>query len=399
MSDPIFGEVLARGGAVAQTGGAAWLRALLDVESALAQAQVAVGLLVHDEANAVTAACADVSRFDLAAIAAGATDIGNPVMPVVRRLQELMPESARAAVHRGATSQDIMDTGVALLAARAGGAITSDLRALASELRQLAREHRTTACLGRTLGQHAEPTSFGLVLLGWASALASAEQQLTQVLTLPVQLGGAVGNRRAWGDRGEALADELARLLGLAPAAPWHAFRAPVLRLGAGLAETAAVAGKIGLDITLLASSDVAEVREVQPGRGGSTAMPHKSNPVAAVCARAAAARCPGLLATLYSAAAGQEHQRGAGLWHAEWPTLVDLLRATGTAVAWLRDSVEHLEPDAERMARMAAAAPASAAQPDALDDGVAAGARLMDQVEREWAPRDGVPTDEARDR
>jgi len=210
------------------------------------------------------------------------------------------------------------------------------------------------------------PTTFGLKAAGWAVGLHGAADRLDAVVhALPVQLGGAAGTLAGQDGAGVAVVRALAAELGLAePVLPWHTLRLPVTDLAGALGSAAGVAGKVALDVVLLAQSEVGEVREGVPGRGGSSAMAHKRNPVAAVSARAAALRAPGLVATLLTAAQLQEHERAAGAWHAEWLALADLLRSVGSAAAWLRDCLEHLEVDAARMAATAAAAERASSAP-----------------------------------
>ena len=272
-------------------------------------------------------------------------------------------------MHHGATSQDVLDTAMVLVAGRARAALLPDLMACTAAAADLAARHRDTAMSGRTLLQSAVPTTFGLKAAGWATALQGCADRLAAV-TLPVQLGGAAGTLSSYAGRGREVSRALADALGLARSPlPWHTARLPVADLAGALGTTSGTVAKVALDVVLLAQTEVAEVAEVRPGAGGSSAMPHKRNPVAAVQARAAARRAPGLVATLLSCME-QEHERAAGAWHAEWAPLSDLLAGTGTAVAWLRDSLLSLEVDTGRMGRnLDAGAAAAAAAPvaDAL--------------------------------
>jgi len=359
-SGGLFGGVLRRGGAPTAVSSAAWLRALLDVEGALALAQAEVGLLTPAEAEAVAAACADPATYDESALGAAAAGAGNPVVPLVRAIEARVGEPLGSAVHRGATSQDVLDTGAVLVARRALVEVLDDLRAAADAAAGLADRHRASATVGRTLLQHAAASTFGLTAAGWWHGLDGAAARLALVdAGLPVQLGGAVGTLDGMGGQGPEVRAALARRLGLvdAPLA-WHTVRLPIADLAGALATAAGIIGKVALDVVLLAQTEVAEVREGVPGRGGSSAMPHKHNPVSAIAARAAALRAPGLASTLFSSMA-QEHQRAAGAWHAEWETLSDLLSCTGTAAAWLRDCLASLQIDAARMAATLASSPA----------------------------------------
>jgi len=206
--------------------------------------------------------------------------------------------------------------------------------------------------------QQALPTTFGLKAAGWLAGLDGARIRLAEVVaSLPVQYGGAAGTLAASSGSGVALRSALATELQLADTAvPWHTVRLPVADLAGALGATAGVLATVAVDVVLMAQTEVGEVSEGGEGRGGSSAMPHKRNPVAAISARACARRAPGLVATLL-AAMEQEHERAAGAWHSEWPTLTDLLVTVGSAASWLAESLGGLRPDTARMASTAAAA------------------------------------------
>lgn len=345
----LFAQVLERGPVRDATGDAAWLRAMLAAEAALARAAAAAGVIEASEAEAIVAACARVEDIDVVQLgAAAARGAGNPAAAVAARLREL----AGPAAHRGATSQDIVDTAAMLVARDALDLIAADLRRAADRAAALAREHRDTPMAGRTLLQQAVPTTFGLRAAGWMTGLDAARTELERVrAALPAQLGGAAGTLASLGTHGVAVATAYARELGLAePALPWHTERTRIAQLAGALGGAAAACAKPALDVILLSQTEVGEVRETGSG-GGSSAMPHKRNPIAAVAARGSAARAPGLVATLLTSASGHEHERAAGLWHAEWLPLIDLLRATGSAAAWLADCLDELEVDAAQMA------------------------------------------------
>ncbi|HEV8163398.1 MAG TPA: 3-carboxy-cis,cis-muconate cycloisomerase [Actinomycetota bacterium] len=346
--------MLARGRVRQAVDDRAWLQAMLDVEAGLARAQARASLLPADHAEAIARACR-ADAFDLAALGRDAASGGNPVIPLVRALVHAVPGPAGAAVHTGATSQDILDSAAMLVAHRALGPLLDDLAGAATAAADLAAAHRATALAGRTLLQQALPVTFGFKAAGWLVALDEAAARLGEVrrTRLAVQLGGAVGTLASLGDAGTEVLTGLARELGLAePVLPWHTVRTRVAELAGALGTAAGVAGKVARDVILLAQTEVAEVREGGPaGHGGSSTLPHKRNPVAAVAALASAEQAPGLVATLLAAML-QEHERAAGAWHAEWRPLTDLLRATGSAAAWLRDCLEHLEVDAGRMRR-----------------------------------------------
>lgn len=368
MSQPqtadLFEGVLARGPVSGAVDGAAWLRALLDAEAALAVAGATVGLVPTDAATSIVEVCRTL-ELDVAALSRDAADAGNPVVPLVKALEAAVGPAAGSSVHRGATSQDVMDTAMVLVAGRALDLLVVDVGRCADAAADLAGRHRDTVMAGRTLLQQALPTTFGLKAAGWCQALDGAVTRLRGVQdALPAQLGGAVGTLSAAGPDALALVGAYARELGLQePVLAWHTLRLPVADAAGALGATAGVLGKVALDVVLLAQGEVGEVAEGTPGRGGSSTMPHKRNPVAAISARAAARRAPALVASLL-ASMEQEHERAAGAWHAEWQPLSDLLRAAGSAAAWLADCLSGLEVDADRMrTNLSSAGPALAAE------------------------------------
>ncbi|GGX07300.1 3-carboxy-cis,cis-muconate cycloisomerase [Streptomyces malachitofuscus] len=329
--------------AAAETGDPAFLRALLDAEAALARAQAALGLVTAEAAAAVTEA-ADPGRFDIALLAVRARDGGNPVIPLVAELTRSVGEVHGAAVHRGATSQDIMDSATMLVAHRALGPVLDDLDRVQRALARLAAEHRDTVLPGRTLTQHALPTTFGLKAAGWRSLVLDARDRVRTVrASLPAQLGGAAGTLAAFSaygaDDATALPAAYARELGLRePLLPWHTLRTPLADLAGCLATTAGALGKLAADVLTLSRTEIAEVSE--GSGGGSSAMPHKANPVRSTLIAAAARRAPQLAATLYGSLVAED-ERPAGAWHAEWEPLRDLLRLVGGAA---RDAAELAE-------------------------------------------------------
>lgn len=350
-SGGLFDGVLARGPVRAAISDQAWLGALLGVEAALARVEARLGLIEAAEAAAIGAACLP-ERFEAGLLGQAAAESGNPVVPLVAALRQAVGEQAAGAVHRGATSQDILDTAAMLVARDALDLILVDLRAAADAAARLAAAERGTVMVGRTLLQDALPTTFGLVAAGWMTGLDAAIGRLVSVRAerLAVQLGGAVGTLASLGPQGLAVRAGLAEELGLAePSLAWHTERSRIADLAGALGTAAGAAGKVALDLTLLSQSEVGEVREGVPGRGGSSTLPQKRNPIASISALAGARRVPGLVATLLAATA-QEHQRAAGGWHAEWRPLSELLEATGSAAAWLRDALEHLVVDRARM-------------------------------------------------
>ncbi|WP_239088501.1 3-carboxy-cis,cis-muconate cycloisomerase [Planosporangium mesophilum] len=336
-------------GVDAATGDRAWLQALLDVEAGLARAEARAGLVPQAAAEAITAACV-ADRFDPADLARRAVGSATVVIPLVEDLRGLVGGEARNYVHAGATSQDIVDSAMSLVAKRASAVIESHLAACADRLAALADEHRHTVQIGRTLLQQALPTTFGVVCAGWLVALDEARTGLARVRAerLAVQLGGAVGTLASLGEHGPRVADLLADELGLAtPTLPWHTARGRVAELAAALGVVAGALGTVALDVTLLSQTEVAEVAEGTGG--GSSAMPHKRNPARSVLVNACAHRVPGLVATVF-AALPQEAQRAAGRWQAEWETVTELLRLTGGAAGHTRALLADLRVDPVRM-------------------------------------------------
>ncbi|MFJ1805826.1 MULTISPECIES: 3-carboxy-cis,cis-muconate cycloisomerase [unclassified Streptomyces] len=329
--------------AASATGDSAYLRALLDAEAALTRAQETLGLAPQGAGAAVTSA-ADDGGFDPRSLAGRARGGGNPVIPLVSDLTKAVGEEYGPYVHRGATSQDIMDTATMLVAVRSLDLLLADLDRVQRALARLAAEHRDTPMPGRTLTQHAVPTTFGLKAAGWRSLVLDARDRVTAVRdSLPAQLGGAAGTLAAFTAYGAtdatALPTAFARELGLrAPLLPWHTLRTPVADLAGCLALTAGALGKVATDVLTLARTEIAELAE--GSGGGSSAMPHKANPVRSTLMAAAARRAPQLAATLYGALAAED-ERPAGAWHAEWEPLRDLLRLVGGAA---RDAVEATE-------------------------------------------------------
>ena len=313
----------------------AWLRAMLDVEAALAAAEAAAGVIPAAAAESIAAASVDVSDLD-------GRDAGNPVVPLAARLREVSEWA-----HYGATSQDVLDSAAMLVAKRAREPILVELDAVVAACAALAREHRGTLMAGRTLMQQAEPVTFGLKAAGWLAGVAGARARLRE-LPLPAQLGGAAGTLAKLDP---AVVDDFAARLGLAaPPLPWHGDRRPVAELGAALAIAAGAVEKVALDVVLLAQTEVAEVAEAsEGGRGGSSAMPHKRNPVGAIRARAAARSVRAAAGVLLEAMAG-EHERAAGAWHSEWRALSDALANTGGAAWSLHEALDGLTVDPDRM-------------------------------------------------
>jgi 3-carboxy-cis,cis-muconate cycloisomerase len=331
------------------------LQRMLDFEAALARAEAAVGVIAAGAARAIGDAC-DASLYDIPALIEASVPSGHISIAMVNALTaEVFKREGPSAsyVHWGATSQDVIDT-AAMLTLRAGiDALLVDVDRAIAGFVKLARAHRNTAVVARTWLQHALPMSFGLKLAEYAAALHRSKLRLARLRgeTLALQFGGAAGTLAALGDKGMAVADALARELKLPlPEAPWHTHRDRIAEAASVLAILAGTCGKIARDISLMMQTDVGEAFEPSgAGRGGSSTMPHKRNPVAAASALGAATMAPNLAATIFAAQV-QDHERSAGPWHAEWPTLPALLLVTSGALAATVDIAEGLEVDVERM-------------------------------------------------
>ena len=328
---------------------------MLKVEAALARAEAATGVIPHAAARPIAAAC-DPKRYDTVAIAEAAADAGNLTIPLVKDLTALVkkraPEAARW-VHWGATSQDIIDTAAALSIVEAQKLLDRDLARAIRGLSALSRRHRNTAMVARTWLQHALPTTFGYKLAGYAAMLGRARRGLAQAAdnAAVIQFGGAVGTLAALGNKGPAVARRLAHGLQLGlPEAPWHSAHDRIAGFAAALGIAIGSAGKIARDVTLLTQTEVQEVFEpATPGKGGSSTLPHKRNPVGAAQILTAATLAPGLVADVFAALV-QEHERASGTWQAEWIALPELMRLAAGALARLAEIAEGLEVDKARM-------------------------------------------------
>ncbi|MDQ0754806.1 lyase family protein [Arthrobacter sp. B3I4] len=341
----------------ALTGDRAVLAAILRVEAGWAQVLEDASLAPAGSA-AVVADAADVGRYDLAGIAVRAQGGANPVIPLLADLRDQVRSldtagvGAAKAVHTSLTSQDVLDSALMLLAAGAVRELLAEVRRATSALAALVEGHQDTLCVGRSLTQHSLPFSFGLKAAQWFSGLAAAAHRL-ESLEFPVQTGGAAGTMAAGtvltADSGLSpfdLSDRLAARLELAPVpAPWHTNRLAVTALGDALAAVTDAAGKIAADVLFLARPEVAELAEPRAaGRGGSSAMPQKQNPVLSVLVRSTALQAPALAAQLHLAAATFNDERADGAWHSEWPALRSLLRLSLGAAGQLRELAEGLQ-------------------------------------------------------
>jgi len=332
----------------------AWVAAMLEVEAALARVEARVGLIPGRAAEGIVEHCR-VDEFDVAQLGKAAVRSANPVIPLVNALRAAVPKDAAPFVHRGATSQDVLDTAMMLIARRGLDLVIADLGRAAATAASLAERHRSTLMAARTMLQQALPTSFGLKAAGWLNAIVEARSELIRVRRrrLAVQFGGAAGTLAALSDRGLDVVRGLATDLDLPePVVPWHTARARVVELATVLGIAAGVAGKVALDVVLLAQTEVAEVTErAAPGRGASSTLPQKHNPVEAIEILAAVRSINAQVAGLQSAMLA-EHERAAGAWQAEWPALAETLRFAGGAVSRLASLLTGLQVDPERMRR-----------------------------------------------
>lgn len=333
------------------------VQAMLDFEAALARAQASTGLIPSSAVAPIEAACR-AELYDFEALGLAIASAGNSAIPLVKALGKqiasVSPEAERY-VHLGATSQDVMDSGLVLQLRAALELIEQDLQQLGEVLAQQAQRYVTTPLAGRTWLQQATPVTLGMKIAGWLGAVTRSRQRLQALKPrlLSLQFGGASGTLAALGEQALPVAHALAAELKLAlPDQPWHTQRDRLVEFGAVLGLVAGSLGKMGRDISLLMQTEAAEVFEPSaPGKGGSSTMPHKRNPVGSAVLISAATRVPGLLSTLFSAMP-QEHERSLGLWHAEWETLPQICCLVAGALAQALNIAQGLEVDAERMAQ-----------------------------------------------
>jgi 3-carboxy-cis,cis-muconate cycloisomerase len=341
----------------------AMVASMLRVEAALARTLVEPGIIPSDAADAIAATCR-VELYDVDAIFAESATAGTPVIPLVRMLTERVDEKVRGYVHWGATSQDILDTAMVLQMRTGIELLVHDLREIAEHAATLADKHRHTVMAGRTLGQHAAPITFGLKAARWLALTARQIHALDALRTtawewppafsaLPLQFGGAVGTLAAFDGAGMAVAAHLAKELALPLFdLPWHAERDRIATVAATLGVTAGAMSKIASDVVLLSQTEVGELSEgAREGKGGSSAMPQKRNPVDAMSALAAARLALAMVPTLMSGLE-QEHERAVGAWQAEWVAVPHIFRHTGGAVMHVRQLLDGLEVHEDRMRR-----------------------------------------------
>ena len=348
---PLFGSAEA----VALFADPARLQGMLDFEAALARAEGRLGVIPAAAATPIAAKCR-AELFDMGELARATARAGNPAIPMVRRLTALVAAAdadAARYVHWGSTSQDAMDTGLVLQLRGFLDLLEADLDRLGAALARLAEAHKATPLVGRTWLQQALPVTFGLKAAGWLDAIERHRERLSELRAraLVLQFGGAAGTLAALGDRGLEVAEALAAELDLTlPLLPWHAHRDRLAETASALGLIVGTLGKMARDVSLLMQTEVAEAFEpAGEGRGGSSTMPHKRNPVTAAVVLAAATRAPGLVAIMLAAMV-QEHERGLGGWHAEWDTLPELCSLAAGALRQMTETIEGLELDPVRM-------------------------------------------------
>jgi 3-carboxy-cis,cis-muconate cycloisomerase len=335
----------------------ALLEAMVEVELAWLRALQAAGIAPGVDDHSLAGL---VSRSDAGEVAGAAESSGNPVVPLLALMRErLGPGDAATWLHRGLTSQDVLDTALVLCARHTTALVLAELDRQVDALAGLARRHRDDLMAGRTLTQHAVPITFGLKAAQWLQGVLDARDDLRAVL-FPVQVGGAAGTLAAGvelaGDPDAALylVAETARLLGLDNAPPWHTTRTPLTRYADALVRVTDALGHVANDVLLLARPEIAELAEpTVAGRGGSSTMPQKANPVLSVLIRRAALTAPGLAAQLHLAAANAVDERPDGGWHAEWPALAALSRHTLTAASQAAELLHGLHVDTAGMAAL----------------------------------------------
>jgi len=354
LTDPMFGspavlDIFSDTGTV---------RRMLDVEAALARAEARCGVIPEAAARIIEQVCAaePAQVIDFDALAQAAASAGNLAIPFVKQLTAAVTRRDAEAgryVHWGATSQDIIDTALVLQLADALQDIDAGLLALGDACAAQAVAHRATPMVARTWLQHALPTTFGLKAAGWLDALRRdlARLDLARTHGRALQFGGAAGTLASLGNDAPAVAAQLAQVLQLdLPALPWHAHRDRMVEVAITLGMLTGTLGKMARDISLLMQTEVAEVAEPSgPGRGGSSTMPHKRNPVGCAAVLTAAVRVPPLVATML-AGMTQEHERALGGWQAEWDTLPQIVTLAAGALRQMTDVVAGLQVDAARM-------------------------------------------------
>lgn len=355
MSGSAFEGFLSTPQMLAVFGEASVIQSMMDFEAALARAEAAVGLIPPEAATAIAGVCR-AELYDVPALVAASGRAGSLAIPLVKRLTDtvaLFDAQAAQVVHWGGTSQDVIDTGMVLLTRRALALIDDDLSALNAALLALAAQHAATPVMGRTLMQPASVVSLGFKVLEWAAPLLRCQQRLhaQAARALQLQFGGAVGTLATLGEHGPAVAQHMATQLRLPPwQGAWHTQRDDWVALGCEVGVLVGALGKFARDLSLMTQGEIGELAEpTGAGRGGSTALPHKRNPVASMVALAAAQRTPHRVAALLGAM-GQEHERGLGNWQAELAEWAGLFISAHGAVHALAEAAAGLQVHPQRM-------------------------------------------------
>jgi 3-carboxy-cis,cis-muconate cycloisomerase len=333
----------------------ALIQAMLDFESALAKAQAHEGLIPAAAANAIEAEC-HAQLIDFQRLREEIALGGNACIPLVKQLTALVKSQNTEwskFVHFGATSQDVIDTATMLQAKKALQLIDNQLVTLIQQLAKLVETHRDTVMIGRSFMQHARPITFGFKVATWLDGIFRTKQkiELLFVENFALQLGGAVGNLSSMGDKGMAVAAKMAEILALKlPLIPYHTQRDKFVEIASTMGILTGNLGKIAKDISLLMQTEIGEVNEPSGvGKGGSSTMPHKRNPVSCIAILANAQRMPALVSTMFSSMI-QDHERATGAWHAEWETLTDIIKLTGGTLNQALVLTNGLEVNVEKM-------------------------------------------------
>jgi 3-carboxy-cis,cis-muconate cycloisomerase len=329
----------------------AFVSALVEVEVALARAQARVGVIPAAAAEQISRVKA--AQIDITALTKGTIRSGFPIIALVQQIRRQAGDEAAPYVHWGATTQDIMDTAAVLQMRAASELFKPAILNIIRRLSELAQRHRTTVMAGRTHGQQALPITFGLKVTSWIAPMLRHVERLDEILPrlLVVQFGGAAGTLAALGDKGLAVSEALADELKLAvPVMPWHAQRDSLVEFGSWLSLVTGSLGKMAQDVILLAQTEVGEVAESgEQGRGGSSTMPQKSNPITSELMLAAARTNASLLSALHHAQI-QEHERATHAWQVEWLTLPQMMILTGGALKHALDLAQNLQVDEAAM-------------------------------------------------
>jgi 3-carboxy-cis,cis-muconate cycloisomerase len=331
------------------------VQGMLDFEAALARAESRLGIIPKSAAAPIVSKCR-AGLIDMPSLASAAARAGNLAIPLVKQLGEMVAMDDAAAarfVHWGSTSQDAIDTGFVLQLRPALDKFERELDRLAEFLARLAKKHRATPVAARTWMQQALPTTFGFIVAGWLDAVLRGQERLREASkrAIVLQFGGAAGTLAALDERGNDVARALGKELNLpVPEVSWHSHRDRIVEVATALGLCTGTLGKIARDISLHTQTEIAEIFEPGgEGRGGSSTLPHKRNPVTCAVVLAAAIRVPGLVSTILSAMV-QEEERGLGGWHAEWETVPELIGIAGGALHHLADTIEGLEIDKAKM-------------------------------------------------